>query len=96
LCDVLSTGLVDPRSDSGHHSITQAGHCLDVGGLLRVVAEQTAERCYGLVDGVQRDGDPSPDLIEQVIDADDLTWVLGEVEQQSHRAHLDPGGLSIS
>jgi hypothetical protein len=42
------------------------------------------------------DDDPRPDLVEQVIDADDLAGVLGEAQQQSHRPHLYPSGLSIS
>jgi hypothetical protein len=61
-----------------------------------VVAEQTAERRHSLVDRVLSDGDIGPDLLEQVIDADHLAGVLGEAQQQSHRPHLYPSGLSIS
>jgi hypothetical protein len=35
-------------------------------------------------------------LVEQVVDADHLAGVLGEAQQQSHRPHLYPSGLSIS
>jgi hypothetical protein len=64
--------------------------------LFGIVAEQTAERCHSLVDGVRSDGYVRPYLVEQVIDADDLAGVLGEAQQESHRTHLYPSGLSIS
>ncbi len=61
-----------------------------------MVAQQTAERCYSLVDGVLIDEDPRPDLVEQVVAADDFAGVLGEAQQQPHRPHFDARRLSIS
>jgi hypothetical protein len=96
VCARVGDRLIRPGTYRGHHSIPQSRHCLDVSGLLGVVAEQTAERCHSLVDGVWCDGYVRPYLVEQVIDAHDLAGVLGETQQQSHRPHLDPSGLSIS
>jgi hypothetical protein len=64
--------------------------------LLGIIAEQTAERCHSLIDGVRAHRDIGPDLAKQVIDADDLAGVLGKAQQQSHRPRLDPSGRSIS
>ena len=35
-------------------------------------------------------------MAEQVVDADDFAGVIGKAQQQSHRPHLDPNGLSVS
>jgi TolB-like protein len=86
----------DILTDRRHHSISQARHGGDVRRLLGIVAEQPAQRCYGLVDGILADGDVSPDLIQQLIDAEDFTCVLGEAKQQAHRAGLDSSGLSVA
>src|ERR1700729_2660243 len=92
----LFDGLIDPGTDRRHHPIPQSWYRLDVSRLLGVVAEQTAERCHSLVDGVGRDVDLRPDLVEQGIDADGLPGVLGQAQQQSHSPRLYPSGLSIS
>jgi hypothetical protein len=63
--------------------------------LFGVVAELTAERCYGLVDGVLADGDAGPDLVEEFLDADDFAGALGQAEEQTHCPHFEPDRVSI-
>jgi hypothetical protein len=92
----LGDGLIRPGANRRHHSVPKSRHCLDVSGLLGVVAQEPAERCHSLVNGVWSDGYVRPYPVEQVIDADDLAGVLGEAQQQPHRPHLYPSGLSIS
>ena len=82
--------------DRRHHPIPQSRHGRDVSGLPGVVAEQAPKRCHSLVDGVRRDDDIGPDLVEQVINADDLASVLGKAQQQPHRPHFYPSRLSVS
>lgn len=88
--------LFGPWTDGGDHAIAESWNCGDVGGLFWVVAEETAERSYGLVDGVGGDDDVGPDLIEQFIDADDFAGMFGEAEEQAHGSRLDAGCLFIA
>src|SRR6266436_1262357 len=63
LCDGLIRSLVRPGTDRRHQLIPQSRHGRDVGGVLRVVAEQTAERSHRLVDRIRSDDDVRPDLV---------------------------------
>jgi len=80
---------VEQGADGGDQLIAKPRDGGDVGGLPRVVAELTAERCDGLVDGVRRDGGIGPDAGEEVVDRDDLTGALGEREEQAEGAGLE-------
>lgn len=88
--------LIGPGADRRHHPVPESRHGLDVSGLLGVVSQQTAERCHRLVDRVRRHDNLRPNLVEQLVDAHHLAGVLGQADQQPHRPHLYPGGLSIS
>lgn len=93
---MIRSGGVHPWSDGRHHAIAQAGHRGDIGGLAGIVAEQTAERGHSLIDGVGRDVDAGPDLVEEGIDADDLAGVLGKTEKQAQRSCFKANGLAFT
>lgn len=88
--------MIKPRADGGDHPIAEARDGGDVCGLFGVIAEQAAKGRNGLVDGVLRDGYFTPDLAEQVIDADDLAGALGEAHEKLHGPRVEPGGLSVA
>ena len=50
-----------------------------------LVAKHTTKRCYSLIDGVRSDRDFGPDVIEQVVNADDLAGLVSKAQQESHR-----------
>ena len=78
------------RLDRGDQPIAEPRHGDDVRRLLRIVAEQAAQRRDCLVDGIRRDDHARPDLAEQRVDADDFARTLGETQQQPHRARFQP------
>ena len=88
--------LILPRTSRRDHAITEPRHVGDVTRLPGVVTEYPAERRHRLIDRVRADDHPRPDVLEQILDADDLAGMVGEVDQQSHRPRFQPGRCSIA
>ena len=61
----------------------------DVGGILGIVSECSAQRSDRLVDGIGRNNQVFPNQVEQLIDADDLAGTLREAEEDPHGSGLE-------
>src|SRR5882672_8223984 len=80
------------RSDQAVASLRDR---LDVGGILRGVAEGLAQLDDDLRYGIVADDDPGPDRREQRLAADDLSGPGCEVDQDRHRLGLELHGLAL-
>jgi hypothetical protein len=89
-------GRTHPRTDCRDHAIPQARHGCDISGLLGVIAENAPQRGHSLIHGIGTDSDSGPDLRQQFVDADHFARMLGQAQQQPHRARVQPRALSIA
>ena len=76
---VVPGAEIDPWHNRRYQTIPSSLNGRDVRGLFGVVSKSPSERRDRLVDGVGRDGDARPHIVEQLLDADDFAGPLGEV-----------------
>lgn len=62
---------------------------------MRVITEHAPQCRHRVVDRVRSDHDADPDLVEQLLDADEHSGVLGEAQKKLHRPVLELDGLAI-
>ena len=80
---------VDPRSDRSNQPIAPPQHIRDIGRLLWIVTEAAPELRHRVVDRVRCNDDVLPDLVEELLDAHDLTGAAGQTNQEPHGPRLE-------
>src|SRR5215472_9084252 len=84
------------RADCRDESVTPPRHVRDVGGMLWIVRKRAAQDPNGLVNGILGNNEVLPDRVKQLIDADDFAGLLGQADQETHRARLELDGCTFA
>src|SRR6516162_4889179 len=83
-------------ADCCEESVTPPRHVRDVGGILWIVREHPTQDPNGLVNGILGNNDVLPDCVKQLIDTDNFAGLLGQADQEAHRARLELDGSTFA